>query len=326
MKKTKELSPNYKWVIFIICFFLCFFCLGYCSSSKGIFLGAVTDALDIKRSVYSVSDTFRFAATAVTNLFFGAVFSKLGSKKMIIFGIVLLIISMIINAVSGNVLLFYLSGFLMGNGLSWTSTTLVGAVVRQWESKNIGKIMGFILCANGIGAAAATQMLSPIIDSDKSAFTYRNAYFLIALLLIVLLVIVCIFYKNAPKKPVGAENTKKENKKDAWEGVETKTALKSPSFFIMSVYLFVMGVVLQGIVGSYAAHFKDTFKNSGSAGLAFAAAAISIHAISLTLSKFLAGFLYDKFGLCFTATLCNVIAVVALVSMTFISDSPRARR
>jgi len=60
-------------VIAACCFVLCFTGLGFFSGNKGLFLAAVTEALGIPRSVYAVSDSLRYIATAVTNLCFDIV-------------------------------------------------------------------------------------------------------------------------------------------------------------------------------------------------------------------------------------------------------------
>lgn len=51
MKHT-EISPQrYRWVIVAASFLMVFVCLGFCSSSKSLYLAAITEALGIKRSL-----------------------------------------------------------------------------------------------------------------------------------------------------------------------------------------------------------------------------------------------------------------------------------
>ena len=72
---------------------------------------------------------------------------------------------------------------LLGLGLAWTTTTMVGSIVHRWCPAHAGKIMGQILAANGVGGAVATQIVTPIIYAPGDAFGYRNAYKLVALIL-----------------------------------------------------------------------------------------------------------------------------------------------
>lgn len=66
----KAMQLNYKWVILCACFLMCFVTLGFCSGNKSLFLSAITEALGIKRSLFSISDSCRYIATALINLFF----------------------------------------------------------------------------------------------------------------------------------------------------------------------------------------------------------------------------------------------------------------
>lgn len=68
-----------------------------------------------------------------------------------------------------TIYLFYLGGVLLGLGLAWTTTTMVGSIVHRWCPAHAGKIMGLILAANGVGAAVATQIVTPIIYAPGDA-------------------------------------------------------------------------------------------------------------------------------------------------------------
>ena len=57
---TPEKKLEYKWIIMAVSFLMLFTCLGFCSSNKGLYLGAITETLGIERSLFSLNDTFRF--------------------------------------------------------------------------------------------------------------------------------------------------------------------------------------------------------------------------------------------------------------------------
>ena len=67
----KKSRLDYKWVILVVCFFMEFLCLGFCSSNVGLYTKAVTEALEIKRSVYSLTTSIRYAVQVITALYFG---------------------------------------------------------------------------------------------------------------------------------------------------------------------------------------------------------------------------------------------------------------
>ena len=84
----------------------------------------------------------------------------------------------------------------------------------------------------------------------------------------------------------------------------------------MLVCVFFTGFVLQGITGISAAHMKDVGINP-----AYVATVLSVHSIALAGFKFLTGFIYDKFGLRVTSTLCSVTAVFVMIVLALVSNS-----
>ncbi len=320
MKKIcPKTNQNYKWIIFALCFFMTFLGAGFCSNGKNIFLAPVTDALDIQRSVFSISYTCCFVSSAIVNLFFGSAVSRFGTKKLIVWGFVSLICSMLINAVASDVYMFFVSGTLLGIGLSWTGTSVVSTIIRKWANKNVGTIMGFILCSSGLGGAVAAQIFTPVIYSGKTAFSYRNAYFLIAVILLVFLIIFLLSYKEADKSRLHEKKEQKDSE-PKWEGVDTKTALKSPSFIIMAVYILFFTMSVHGLLESFTARLTDKGISVG-----FAATVLSVFSVMFAFSKFFTGFLYDKFGIVLTACVCNFSAVFSVLLFVFTENSPFGR-
>ena len=190
---------DYKWIIVGLCFLMVMICLGFCSSTNSLFVKPVTENLGIERSAYSVKDSVRYVATSIVNIFFGTLVAKFGSKKLIAAGFISLIGAMVLYAVATSVWVMYVGGFFLGIGFAWTTTTMVGYVVNQWCSESKGTIMGAILAANGIGGAIATQIVTPVINGSGEVPGYRKAYFLIAIVIAVVAVLVLLFFKDKPK-------------------------------------------------------------------------------------------------------------------------------
>lgn len=313
---------DYKWVIVGLCFLMVCTCLGFCSSNKSIYLSAITEALSIKRSAFSINDSCRFVATAVINMFFGTLVNKFGTKKLIAAGFVSLIASMLIYSVAENIFVFYLGGCLLGIGLSWTTTTMVGCVVNKWCKENKGTIMGAVLAANGLGGAIAAQIVTPIIYQEGNAFGYRDAYRLVALILLIVGALIVVFFKENPK---GYDSTQKiEHKKKArgqgWVGMDYAAAVKKPYFYAAAVCIFLTGLVLQGINGVAAAHMQDVGIDA-----AYVATVLSAHSLALAGFKFLTGFLYDRFGLRTTMTICDAAAITVMILLAVLTNSPTGR-
>lgn len=317
LAETKKKRLDYKWVIVGVCFLTIMITLGFCSSTKSLYLDVVTKKLGIDRSLFSLNDTCRFVANAIVNLFFGALVMKFGTKKLMLAGIVCLTGSMVCYSLANSLIVFYLGGVLLGIGFSWTGTTMIGCVINKWCKENRGTIMGAVLAANGIGGAIAIQLLSPIIEAGGES--YRNAYLISGLAVLCVGVIVLIFMKEAPKSYVqnGAPHKKKKGRGEPWPGVPFEKAKTTPYFYVALICIFFTGFCLQGITGIAKAHMRDMGLTAE-----YVAYAMSFHSLALAGFKFLTGFIYDKLGLRFTTSMCSITAAVVMFLLAIITNSP----
>lgn len=313
-EKLGKKKFDYKWIIVGLSFLMVCITLGFCSSSKSLYLKPITEHLQVERSAFSLNDSMRYIATAVVNLFFGSMIAKFGPKKLILAGMVSLVGSMVLYAIAESLILFYVGGIFLGIGFSWTGTAMVGYVVNVWCKENKGTIMGLILASNGIGAALAMQIVTPIIGS--SAVGYKSAYWLISLILAVLFVLLLLFFKDKPKNSEIVGVQKKKPKGDSWVGIGWNDAVKKWWFYLALICVFFTGFCLQGISGVSAAHMRDVGVNES-----FVATVLSAHSIALACFKFLTGFIYDKRGIRFTVTMCVTVAVITMLLLTVISST-----
>ena len=311
---------DYQWVIVVTCFIMEFVALGFCSSNKSLYLGAITEALNIKRSLFSINDSVRFITSAVVNLFFGALIQKLGARKMVGIGFAALIAAMQIYAHASNVFVFYIGGSLLGLGLAFCTTTMIGSIIRRWVKENTGTILGFVLAANGLGGALAAQIVTPIIYEEGNPFGYRNAYNLVTLILVATGILAVVFLRNQPKNDTSTAALtphKKKPRGGGWVGIGYEDAKKKPYFYAALVGIFLTGMVLQGVNGASAAHMKDVGLDAG-----YVATVLSIHSIALMVFKFSTGVMYDKWGLRVTMIICDIAALVVMVFLALVSNSP----
>lgn len=307
-------KPWYKWVVVAACFMMIFLGLGFCSSNKSMYLGAITEALGIKRSLFSVSDSIRYVATATVNLFFGALVAKFGARKLVGVGFGCLAAFAAIYMLAEQLWQFYIGGFLLGIGMSFCSTTMVSYLVNRWVPEHRGTVTGAILCANGIGGALAAQIISPMINDPADPFGYRRAYTMVVIAMLITGVLVTAFVRE-PRQLSSTVAAKKKRGKQ-WTGLSLKEALRKPYFYAASVCVVFTGMALQGIHGIAATHMYDVGLDKG-----YVATVLSICSLVLACSKFLVGFSYDKLGLRLTVTACDLFACAAFLCLALVNTA-----
>ena len=211
------------------------------------------------RSLFSINESFRFVSSAVINLFFGTLLYKFGVRKLVAFGFLSLAASMFIYSVASHIAMFYLGGVLLGAGLSFTTGTMTSSIIRRWFKKDIGKYTGIVYAANGIGGALAAQIVSPMIHDANNLFGYRNAYRLIAVILVIVGAALVIALREQPKNQLAEAGGSSGSKRSSgWAGIPYKQAIRLPVFYIAGIIVFLTGFMLQGINTVYAAHLKDS--------------------------------------------------------------------
>ena len=311
---------DYKWVIIGLSFLMVMISLGFCSSTKSLYIAPVTSALNIKRGAFSLNDSFRFVTTAIVNVFFGFLVSRFGIKKLIMGGFASLIASQLVYSFATNVFVFYIGGMLLGLGFALTSTTMVGCIVNRWCKESKGKIMGAVLAANGIGGAIAIQTVTPIIESG--VFGYRLAYRLTAVILLVVCALMLLFFRenSSTSQNEAVEVPKKKSRSHDWVGVEYKDAVKLPYFYGAIICIFLTGFVLQGANGVAAAHMKDVGIDP-----VYVGTVLSIHSLALALAKFTTGHIYDRFGLKTAMNFCAVNSIVVMILLSVLTNSHTGR-
>ena len=283
-----------------------------------MYLTAITDALNIKRSAFSLGDTLRYITTTVLNLFFGTLVVKFGEKKLISAGFICLISFTLINSGAEHLILFYISSILLGIGLSWTTTAMMSYVAGKWCSdKNRGTVTGAILAANGLGGAISAQILSPIIFEEGNLFGYRNAYRLVAVILAVMLLLIILFFRDK-KSEDGSVPVRKTRKArgGGWVGMEFYEVKKKPYFYLALFCMVLIGMSLQGLGGITTPHLYDV-------GLSkpLVANITTTSSILLIFSKFFSGFMYDKMGIKITMNVSFVASFFSLLGLVLVSNT-----
>ena len=307
MEETQKSLSRYRWVIVIISALMVMTVLGFCSSAGSIYIKPITEALNISRASYSITKSVRYITTAIVNLFFGFLIYRLGAKLMIMLGFSSLILSTFIYSIAETVPVFCIGSFFLGVGLSFTTTTMVGAVVNRWWGEKKGTVMGFILASNGVGAAIARVILTPVIQSDT--FGFRKSYRIVVVILAAAALMMLVLFRNDPKGEIKVRIEKKRHKATEAD----RAAFKKPYFYVALVCIFLSGVVLQGVTSIADPHLND----SGVSPI-FITTVLSIHSLALSGAKLSMGFVYDKAGVKVASGICYAAAVSAMLSLGFV--------
>lgn len=193
-------------------------------------------------------------------------------------------------------------------------------IIERRADPSMFDIKGCELAANGIGGAIAMNIVSPIIESNRTG--YKTAYLVIAAVLFVVGVIVVSFIRDNPKgKEHGeVEITKKKSRGKSWLGLEYRDTLKKWYFYAAIFCVFGVGFFLTACNGVAVQHMKDVGLDP-----VFVTTIWSIHSLVLAFFKFLTGFLYDKTGLRSTMIICTVTAIIVVICLALVTPTTEGK-
>ena len=95
------------------------------------------------------------------------------------------------------------------------------------------------------------------------------------------------------------------------------SAIKKPYFYVAILCMFFTGMALQGLGGIAFPHMYDMGLNVG-----FVATISSISSILLTVSKFSAGFMYDRAGMRISMNVSFFCAFISITGLILITNTP----
>ena len=303
--KTRTKRPLSVWGAVILSSLMIFISLGFCSSAISIYTVPVTEALGISRSAYATTSSVRFITTALTNVFFGTLVYRFGTKKLMLLGFGSLITSSVVCSFANGLPALLVGSVFLGIGISFTSTTMVGTIINRHCKKNTGTYLGIALAMNGIGAAIARTLLTPIINAHEMGF--KDSYRLVAVIMAALALVMLIFFRDADNEP-GASAPKKK-------GASFKI-LNKPYIIVALVCVFFTGLILQSTNLIADPHFKDN-----GVELAMVTTIMSFHSIAISASKASIGFIYDKTGLRTSLLVCYGAVIISTPALLLVSPS-----
>lgn len=302
----KRLKRNYHWVIAFIMFIEMILFGGYLNCIS-IFTVPISEALDISRSSYSISQLFRNCASFLGTLLVGITCQRFGFRKVGILYLILAAVSVILTGLSQSLALTTAAYGLFGFTVGVLGTTGAVRLIKDWFHKHQGTVLGIVTMATGFGGSILSKTLTGI----TTRYSWRYAHFFVAGLFI-LLALLFLFLRNRPEdmglRPygLGSESNKKRSANPAhteWAGHSFKELLHMPQFYLMAFCVFLSCLCVYLSFCVIVPHFQDRGYSVGTATNFH-----SVLLIALSFAKLFGGWLSDKIGAKRVAILTMVMA------------------
>ncbi|BDE96907.1 MFS transporter [Raoultibacter timonensis] len=314
-KKAPRL--HYAWVIMIGCCFMQAGGLGAVLDAAGVFFVPVCEDLGLLRSEISMYLTFYFIATVFAMPIVGKWITKYNINVLLSVSFALVVVAVALMGTYTAAWQWWISGIVFGLAGSFIFVVPAPILIGNWFKKRRGIALGIAMSFSGIGGAA----LSPLFTIFIQDFGWRNAYFIAAIIMAVLVLPWTAFvFKLRPEdmglRPYGwteedeRAELSREKKHLALPGVPLKKALKTVPFVCM--FLFAGLIAYFAGFNSHLPGFAQSVGHSALVGSSLLTAVM----IGNVVEKLFVGWLNDKVGVQLTVNI--QLAMVALGFIGFI--------
>ncbi|PYY14628.1 MAG: MFS transporter, partial [Acidobacteria bacterium] len=235
-----------------------------------VFLKAFTKEFHASRSAISLAFSLHNVVAAVGAPLIGRLVDRIGSRRIIILGTILLASLLIGNRfMTVNVLgiyIFNMLGALTGVG---SGPIPYSTIISKWFDRRRGSALAVMMLGIGIGAVIMPSLVQRLITS----FGWRAAYSIYgcAMLLIALPVVV-VFMRDAPSEmgllPDGASGPSFSGKESDLAGLSWREARRTRTFWLMVSAFFLLGASVHACVLHLAAMLTDRGITQQTAALA----------------------------------------------------------
>ena len=312
----KVIRRHYHWIVAILVF-LEMIVFGGLLNSASVYIDPICEDLNQTRTAYAVAMMPYTVSCFIATSFSGYFFNKFGYKKSAICSLIMIAGSLVLTAISKNLVVFCISKIIFGLGYGACFTAGAVRIVKDWFTKHQGFILGAVSMSTGLGGSLMTFLLTYMIQS----YGWRAANILAAIL-IAGIALLYLLLKNRPSDlglhPYGADSIRKQGKlaqRHNYGPTSDKKPFARPLFYIMCA------CVIGNCVSTYttSSYLIPHFKSIGYTPVE-AATYQSTFMLALAFVKLGAGFLHDRFGALPVMIGCMVAGIAGQLTLGLSTD------
>lgn len=310
----------YGWWIVAVCFIAQFLAVGIAVHSFGVFFKPLAKEFGWSRTAISLGHSAFTIMIALSGPIVGRCVDSYGAKRVMLFGSIVMGLSLISLSRLNSLWHFYLSYLFLGLGENCLALIAPTWAISHWFTKRRGLAIGIIFVGIGLGGMTMASFSYFLI----SYLSWRIAYLSLGLLFfIIALPSVWIWIRDKPEqmglwsdgekpvvdvsKPISTTNP---------EGFSATMALRTASFWILALVFCFTGIVM----GSSVVHIVPSVTDAGFSPT-FAAASYSFVMGISTFGRIIYGYLTDKIDKRYPAMLCYLLLGMGVLLLLILASS-----
>jgi len=280
---------------------------GGLQSSFGVFFKPMSTELGWSRALTAGAFTLNLVMQAVMSIVIGRLNDRFGPRILVTAAGVLLGTGYILLSQIDSIWQIYLFyGILVGAGSS-TWVPILSTQMR-WFVKYRGLICGLVSSGISVGMVVGPPLATKIIEMSD----WRNSYFTIGLIALLLSVTAAQFLKRDPSQisetAYGTKTSNANGAEPVQTGLSLKEAVRTSNFWIFGIAFFSLNFCLQTMVVHIVPHATDIGIEA-----TVAATILSVLGIVSIAGRLSVGFIADRLGCKVVMVTVNVLMVVSFI-------------
>ena len=199
-QETGQRKPLYfGWYIVATCFFIAFITVG-ARSAFGIFVIPMSEEFGWNRTTISLAAALGFLVNGLTQPFFGHIFDKMGGRRVIIWGLVVIGVATVALSFTFHILfLLFVFGFIVSAAFSGPSLTNTMALISRWFRRK----RATAVAVNTVGTSVGGLVLVPFAMYLLQAAGWRVTWAVLGLLMLAIAVPLAVFFIREHPEEMG---------------------------------------------------------------------------------------------------------------------------
>ena len=183
MERVHSHTPIFfGWYIVATCFFIAFLTVGV-RNAFGIFVIPMSEEFGWTRTTISLAAASGFLINGITQPFLGHLFDRIGGRRVIIVGLILIGICTLLLSLTFHILfMLVVFSFFLSTALSGPSLTNTMALISKWFKRRRATAVAI----NTVGTSTGGLILVPFAMYFLQATGWRMTWLVLGLLILLL--------------------------------------------------------------------------------------------------------------------------------------------
>ena len=282
----------YGWWIVLASFMVAFYVAGTIFYGFTVFIEPLANEFGWSYTQISLAASLRGLEMGLLAPFVGILVDRLGSRKLLLSGVIVLGIGIIMLGLTQSLAMFYGAFILIAFGAGGCTSVVTMTAVANWFDKNAGKAMG--VTASGFGAGG---LLIPVMIGMIGDFGWRTTLIILGIGTWIIGVPAALVMRNKPGDDDDTPNDAKSDKRThlsrrqkTVKHFRYKEILKRKSFLFINLAEMIRLMALMAVVTHIMPYLSTMAISRMRSGLI--AAGIPLMSI---IGRFFLGWLGDLF-------------------------------